>query len=89
MMGMGFQRKLSQVYSPGTAPTPAEMYFLSVRSRSPTQLQQLANKLSTYEFVEIGTIRGESRAGEKFMEFYADADHVKEFVVQSFYELKR
>jgi LCP family protein required for cell wall assembly len=59
-----------------------------VSDRSVTQMQQIADKFSTYEFVEIGTLRGESRVGEKFMEFYADADHVQEIVVQLFYELK-
>ena len=60
-----------------------------VSDRSVTQMQQLADKFSTYEFVEIGTLRGESRVGERFMEFYADADHVREIVVQLFYELKK
>ena len=60
-----------------------------VSDRSVTQMQQLADKFSTYEFVEIGTLRGESRVGERFMEFYADADHVQEIVVQLFYELKK
>ena len=59
-----------------------------VSDRSVTQMQQLADKFSTYEFVEIGTLRGESRVGERFMEFYVDADHVQEIVVQLFYELK-
>ena len=59
-----------------------------VSDRSVTQMQQLANKFQTYEFVEIGTIRGESRVGTQLMEFYADADHVQEIVVQLFYELK-
>ena len=60
-----------------------------VSDRSVTQMQQLADKFSTYEFVEIETLRGESRVGERFIEFYADADHVQEIVVQLFYELKK
>ena len=60
-----------------------------VSDRSVTQMQQLADKFSTYEFVAIETLRGESRVGERFMEFYADADHVQEIVVQLFYELKK
>lgn len=59
-----------------------------VSDRSVTQMQQLADKFSTYEFVAIETLRGESRVGERFMEFYADADHVQEIVVKLFYELK-
>ena len=58
-----------------------------VSDRSVTQMQQLAKKFETYELVEIETIRGESRVGEKFMEFYADADHVQEIIVELFYEL--
>ena len=59
-----------------------------VSDRSVTQMQQLANKFSTYTMVKMDSIRGESRVGEKFMEFYADEDHVQEIVVQLFYELK-
>ena len=61
-------------------------YLLS--DRSLTQLRQLADKLNAYDFIEMDSIRGESREGEKFMEFHADADHVQEIVVQLFYELK-
>ena len=59
-----------------------------VSDRSVTQMQQLANKFNTYDFVGIETIRGESRVGEEFMEFYTDSNHVQEIVVKLFYELK-
>lgn len=49
------------------------------------QLENLIENLSTYEFDEIYSIDGESKAGERFMEFYADEDSVNELVLRLFY----
>ncbi len=65
-----------------------EMADYIVSDRSVTQLQDLLRKFSTYEFQEVSQIRGESKMGEKFMEFYPEQASVEEIVVQLFYKLK-
>ncbi len=57
-----------------------------VSDRSATQLQDIMQKLTDYEFSEICTINGESKVGEKFMEFYPDTDSIKETVIKLFCE---
>ena len=59
-----------------------------VSDRSVTQLQDIAKKFSEYEFAEISTIEGESKLGEKFMEFYPDEDSITETVIELFYKEK-
>ena len=59
-----------------------------VSDRSVTQLQDLAKKITEYEFTGIITLEGESKVGEKFMEFYPNADYLKQTVINLFYELK-
>ena len=54
--------------------------------RSVTQLQDLAEKFTTYEFLGIDTIEGESVLGEKYIEFYPDENSVMDFVIKLFYE---
>ncbi|MDO4419410.1 MAG: LCP family protein [Ruminococcus sp.] len=49
------------------------------------QLENLIENLSTYEFKEIYSIDGESKAGEKFMEFYADQNDVNRLLLDLFY----
>lgn len=49
------------------------------------QLENLVENLSTYEFKEIYSIDGESKAGEKFMEFYADQNDVNRLLLDLFY----
>ncbi len=56
-----------------------------ISDRSVTQMQELLNKFSAYEFAETLELEGESRVGEKFMEFYPDADSITEVVVKAFY----
>ena len=56
-----------------------------VSNYSVNQLENLVENLSEYEFTEVHTIDGESRVGEKFMEFYADEDSVTELVLDLFY----
>lgn len=57
-----------------------------VSDRSVTQLQEIAKKLSEYNFVEITDIKGENKMGERFIEFYPDEKSVKDVVVSLFYE---
>lgn len=57
-----------------------------VSDRSVTQLQDLARKFSEYEFLEISNLEGEFVNGGQFVEFYADAESITEFVVNVFYQ---
>lgn len=57
-----------------------------ISDRSVTRLQELLNKFSSYEFTETLELKGESKIGEKFMEFYPDEDSIKEVVVRAFYQ---
>ncbi len=52
------------------------------------RLQEVFEKVSTYEFTEINTIDGKSKVGPNFMEFYADEKSIEKIVVKLFYELK-
>ena len=55
---------------------------------SVNRLQQLMNKLSTYNYVDIYSFEGETVSGEKFMEFYPYEDSVKDIAVKLFYKEK-
>ena len=57
-----------------------------VSDRSVTQLQDLAAKINDYEFMGIKTIKGESKMGEEFVEFYPDNDNIKDLVIDLFYK---
>ncbi len=59
-----------------------------VSDRSVTQLQELAEKFSSYNFIEIEDIEGETVAGEEHMEFYPDEKATEEVIIELFYELK-
>jgi hypothetical protein len=56
--------------------------------RSVTRLQELMEKLSTYEFLGIQRFEGELQIGEKFVEFYPQKESVDKIVVENFYEKK-
>ncbi len=56
-----------------------------VSDRTVTQLQELLKKFASYEFTEIHDIQGESKVGEKFMEFHADEKSVEKLVIDLFY----
>lgn len=60
-----------------------------VSDRSVTQLQDLAEKFTEYEFTEIVSLEGESREGKEFMEFYPDETSLKQTVIDLFYEPKK
>ena len=65
-----------------------EMADYIVSDRSVTQLQEIVRKFTEYDFVEIEGIDGESKVGEKYMEFYPDEDAVKDIVIRLFYKPK-
>ena len=58
-----------------------------ISDRSVTQMQELLDKFSAYDFAEILDLDGESKRGDEFMEFYPDADSITEVVVKAFYRV--
>ena len=54
-----------------------------------TQLQRFFYAASDYQYKGISTIEGQSVVGEKFMEFYPNADSVRETVARLLCEPKR
>ncbi len=61
----------------------------TVSNYTPTQLENLVSNLSNYEFEGFFDIEGESKVGEKFMEFYADQEFIDEIVLDFFYKPKK
>jgi LCP family protein required for cell wall assembly len=59
-----------------------------VSDRSVTQLQEIMEKASSYEFAGIMSLEGESRMGEKFIEFYPDEEFLIKTVVDLFFTEK-
>ncbi len=51
-------------------------------------LKEFAEKFSEYEFLGIKDIKGESKLGEEFVEFYPDEDSIWEIVIDLFYVKK-
>ncbi len=68
--------------------TTLEMADYVVSDRSVTQLQELLRKISSYTFVETVDIQGETKVGERFLEFYPDPAAIEALVIQLFYQLK-
>ena len=64
------------------------MSEMMVSDRSVNQLQTLMEKLSTYTFVEIDAIEGESILGEEYIEFYPSEASLQQIVVNLFYKPK-
>ena len=62
-----------------------EMADYIVSDRSVTQLQEIAKKLEEYTFKGIKDIKGTSKMGEKFIEFYPDEVALEEMVINLFY----
>lgn len=52
------------------------------------RMKELINKFATYQFQGIKEIQGESKAGDQFMEFYADESSIEQLVMDVFYEVK-
>lgn len=50
-----------------------------------SQLENLVDNLSEYKFEQIYTIEGESKVGDKYMEFYPEDDSVSQVVTKLFY----
>lgn len=59
-----------------------------VYDSSDHRMQKFAEKFDEYEFLGIREIRGESKLGEKFIEFYPDQDSILEIVIDLFYTEK-
>ncbi len=57
-----------------------------VSDRSVTQLKEIANRLSEYEFTDIDNIAGENVMGDEFIEFYPDDDSIMQAVLDLFYK---
>ena len=55
---------------------------------SVTRLQEIMEKVSSYEFTEIKTLPGESKMGAEFVEFYVDEEATKKLVVDLLFKLK-
>lgn len=49
------------------------------------QLENLMENLSSYKFKDIHSIEGESKVGDKFMEFYVNEDDVNRVLLDLFY----
>lgn len=62
-----------------------EMSDYIVSDRSVNQLDELSTKFAEYDFKGITSLEGETRRGEKFMEFYPDEDSIREIVISLFY----
>ncbi len=63
----------------------AELSDYIVSNYSINQLENLVKNLSDYEFTEIYTIEGESKVGEKFLEFYPNKDDVQRILLELLY----
>ena len=50
--------------------------------------ETLAEKLNQYEFKGIQNIKGESRRGTEYMEFYPNEDALMDLVIRLFYQPK-
>ncbi len=52
------------------------------------RLQMLFEKFISYDFTEITYLEGETKMGEKYIEFYPAEESVKKVVIDSFYKVK-
>ena len=52
------------------------------------ELAQLADRLKTYRFNGIVTVPGETKMGERYVEFYPDEEALRALVIQLFFEPK-
>lgn len=59
-----------------------------VYDSSDRRMEMFLNKFQDYDFQGIRQIKGESKIGEEFMEFYPDEEAVQELVIDLFYDLK-
>jgi len=54
-----------------------------------SQLERIAQFVSEHDIGEIKNIEGESKVGEKFMEFYPDEDKLQAMIIDLFFEAKK
>lgn len=59
-----------------------------VYDSSDKKMLKFAEKFEDYEFLGIKEIKGETKLGEEFVEFYPDKDSVEEIVIDLFYTPK-
>ena len=59
-----------------------------VTNRSLNQFQHLSDKFTDYTFAGFVDIKGESKVGEKYMEFYPDRAELEQTVIDLFYKKK-
>ena len=53
---------------------------------SGNKLETMLSRYTENPVATIHSINGESKAGEKFMEFYPDADSIEAIVIDCFYQ---
>lgn len=53
------------------------------------QLKRICSFVSDYKITEIRGLEGESKQGEKFMEFYPDEEKLQELIIELFFEPKK
>jgi len=70
------------------AKSALEISEYMVSDCSVTRLQEIMEKVSSYEFTEIKTLPGESKMGAEFVEFYVDEEATKKLVVDLLFKLK-
>lgn len=54
-----------------------------------SRLTALLEKVASYELLGVSDIAGETKMGERWLEFYPDEQSVKDIVVECFYQVKR
>ena len=59
-----------------------------VYDSSDKKMLKFAEKFEDYEFLGIREIKGDSKIGQEFIEFYADEESIQEIVMDLFYEPK-
>ena len=52
------------------------------------ELAELADRMKTYRFNGIVTVPGETKMGERYVEFYPDEEALRALVIQLFFELE-
>ncbi len=50
------------------------------------ELEQIFKTVNEYSISETETLKGTSKLGEEFMEFYPDEEALKQYIVETFYE---
>ena len=56
-----------------------------VTDMSVDQISDMAERISDYEYIGVHDIAGEARMGERYIEFYADKDKLRQQIIELFY----